>query len=255
VTLAPLLRLDGRRALVTGAARGMGRAIAEVLAEFGADVAVHDVDAASCAGTVAAVRGFGRRSVAIGAPFGEPDAVARTVGAADAALGPIDILVSTVAVQTRTAYDRVTGEDFDRTVAINLAAFLDLVQRTAPGMVSRGWGRILAVGSVQQVRPHPEMIVYAATKAAQANMVRNLARQFAASGVTVNNLAPGVFATERNAAALADPVYRAKVLDAIPARAFADPIDIAGAALLLCSDAGRYVTGADVPVDGGLGLP
>jgi NAD(P)-dependent dehydrogenase (short-subunit alcohol dehydrogenase family) len=142
----------------------MGRAIAEALAEFGADVAVHDVDAASCAGTVAAVRGFGRRSVAIGAPFGEPDAVARTVGAADAALGPIDILVSTVAVQTRTAYDRVTGEDFDRTVAINLAAFLDLVQRTAPGMVSRGWGRILAVGSVQQVRPHPEMIVYAATR-------------------------------------------------------------------------------------------
>jgi glucose 1-dehydrogenase len=255
VTLAPLLRLDGRRALVTGAARGMGRAIAEALAEFGADVAVHDVDAAACAATVAAVRAFGRAAVAIGAPFGAPDAVARTVAAAEAGLGPIDILVSTVAVQTRTPYHAVTGEDFDRTVAVNLAAFLDLVQRTAPGMVARGWGRILAIGSVQQVRPHPEMIVYAATKAAQANMVRNLARQFAASGVTVNNLAPGVFETDRNAEALADPAYRARVLDAIPARAFAQPVDIAGAALMLCSEAGRYVTGADIPVDGGLGLP
>jgi NAD(P)-dependent dehydrogenase (short-subunit alcohol dehydrogenase family) len=99
------------------------------------------------------------------------------------------------------------------------------------------------------------MIVYAATKAAQANMVRNLARQFAASGVTVNNLAPGVFATVRNADALADPDYRSKVLAAIPAGIIAEPVDIAGAALLLCSDAGRYLTGADIPVDGGLGLP
>ena len=122
-------------------------------------------------------------------------------------------------------------------------------------MVARGWGRIVTLGSVQQVRLHPEMIVYAATKAAQANMVRNLARQFAASGVTVNNLAPGVFATDRNADALADPDYRSKVLAAIPAGIIAEPVDIAGAALLLCSDAGRYLTGADIPVDGGLGLP
>jgi NAD(P)-dependent dehydrogenase (short-subunit alcohol dehydrogenase family) len=253
--LAARLRLDGRRALVTGAAQGMGRAIAAALAEFGADVAVHDLDEARCAAALAEVAGFGRRGVALGIPLGPPGAGRRVVQAAEAALGPLDILVSAVAVQRRLAYTQVDAEEFDRTVRINLGAALELIQAAAPGMVERGWGRIVTVGSVQQVRPSPEMIVYAATKAAQLNMVRNLAPQFAAYGVTVNNLAPGVIATPRNEDILADPAGCARIAAWVPCGTIGAAEDVAGAAVLLCSDAGRYITGADIAIDGGLGLP
>ena len=100
-----------------------------------------------------------------------------------------------------------------------------------------------------------DMAVYAASKSAQENLVRNVARQVAAYGITVNNLAPGVFATDRNEEALSNPEYAKRVTDCIPARTYAEPSDAAGAALLLCSDAGRYITGANLVVDGGLRLP
>ena len=99
------------------------------------------------------------------------------------------------------------------------------------------------------------MCVYAATKSAQENLVRGIARQVAADGVTVNNLCPGVFFTDRNRECLGDPAYARKVTDAIPMHEYAMPEDAAGAALLLASDAGRYITGATIMVDGGLSLP
>ena len=111
------------------------------------------------------------------------------------------------------------------------------------------------MGSVQERRPHPAMIAYAASKGAQENMVRNVARQVASEGITVNNLCPGVFATDRNAEALGNPVYAEKVKNAIPMHDYARPEDAAGAALLLASEAGRYITGATLLMDGGLSLP
>lgn len=114
---------------------------------------------------------------------------------------------------------------------------------------------MLTIGSVQQVRPHPEMLVYAASKSALANLVRGLARPWAAKGVTINNLAPGAIDTPRNARALSDASYRGIVLSKIPAGFVGDTADCAGLALLLCSDAGRYITGQDIYVDGGMGLP
>ena len=117
------------------------------------------------------------------------------------------------------------------------------------------WGRLIVVGSVNERRPHPEMCVYAATKSAQENLVRGIARQVAPEGITVNNLCPGVFCTDRNRECLADPVYGPKVMSAIPMHDYAMPEDAAGAALLLASDAGRYITGATIMVDGGLSIP
>jgi NAD(P)-dependent dehydrogenase (short-subunit alcohol dehydrogenase family) len=130
-----------------------------------------------------------------------------------------------------------------------------MFQLAYPKMKAQGWGRLITVGSVQEPRPHPQMCAYAASKAAQENLVRNVARQVAREGITVNNLCPGVFATDRNAAALGNPVYAEKVMNAIPMHDYARPEDAAGAALLLASDAGRYITGATITVDGGLGLP
>ena len=121
-------------------------------------------------------------------------------------------------------------------------------------MLERKWGRILTIGSIQEAKPHPQMLAYAASKAAQTSIVTNLARQFASEGVTVNNLAPGVIVTDRNSAALSDASYSAAVLDRIPARAFGAAEDCAGAALLLCSPASRYITGSSLYVDGGMHL-
>ncbi|OYW21757.1 MAG: hypothetical protein B7Z43_09415 [Sphingomonas sp. 12-62-6] len=119
-------------------------------------------------------------------------------------------------------------------------------------MRAKRWGRIVVIGSVQEAKPHPHMLAYAALKGAQENLVRNLALQLAADGVTVNNVAPGVIVTRRNQAPLADPEYARQVIERIPARAYGEPRDVAGAVLLLCSEAGRYITGATIPVDGGM---
>ena len=136
-----------------------------------------------------------------------------------------------------------------------LVATLRMFQLCYPKMKAQKWGRLIVVGSVNERRPHPEMCVYAATKSAQENLVRGIARQVAPEGITVNNLCPGVFCTDRNRECLADPVYGPKVMSAIPMHDYAMPEDAAGAALLLASDAGRYITGATIMVDGGLSIP
>lgn len=129
-----------------------------------------------------------------------------------------------------------------------------MIQRLAPAMIQRKWGRIVTIGSVQESKPHPEMVVYSALKAAQTLMVRNLAKQFAPHGVTVNNIAPGVINTDRSRARLTDQSYRDKVLTGIPAGFLGESGDCSGAALLLCSEAGRYITGQNLYVDGGMSL-
>ena len=142
-----------------------------------------------------------------------------------------------------------------REIQVNFLATLRMFQRCYPQMKARKWGRLIVVGSVNERRPHPDMCVYAATKSAQENLVRGIGRQVASEGITVNNICPGVFYTDRNRECLADPVYGPKVTAAIPMHDYAMPEDAAGAAVLLASDAGRYITGATIMVDGGLSIP
>ena len=126
--------------------------------------------------------------------------------------------------------------------------------RCYPAMKEKGYGRIITVGSVQQSRPHPDMAIYAATKCAVMSLVHNVAKQVAPFGVTVNNLSPGVIATPRNEAALADVEYSKKVLAGIPVGRAGEASECAGAALLLASPAASYITGVDLVVDGGMSL-
>jgi NAD(P)-dependent dehydrogenase (short-subunit alcohol dehydrogenase family) len=149
---------------------------------------------------------------------------------------------------------RHAREHFEQQVNVNWRSAFELIQLAAPSMIERNWGRILTVGSVQEAKPHPDMVIYSALKAAQTLMVQNLAKQFAPHGVTVNNLAPGVINTDRSRARLTDPAYVNKVLSWIPAGHIGEAEDCAGAALLLCSDAGRYITGQSLFVDGGMSL-
>ncbi len=189
------------------------------------------------------------------ADLAEPEAAQKVYADTLAALGPVDILVLNASVQIRKPWQEITLDEYRRQLDVNFGANLWLMQLFAPEMRRRKWGRILTLGSVQQVRPHPEMLVYSATKSALANMVRNLAPQLARDGITINNLAPGAIATVRNEQVLADEAYLHRVLAKIPAGFIGQPGDCAGLAVLLCSEAGRYITGQDLFVDGGMGLP
>lgn len=248
-------QLTGRVALVTGSTRGIGRAIAKALAEAGAAVAVHGAQpSAMLDEALAEIRRVAPRAAGVTGDLAQPDAPARIVADTVAALGPVDILISNASVQVRRPWPEITRAEFDQQVAVNWRAAFELIQRVLPGMIARRWGRVVTVGSVQELVPHHEMLVYGAAKAAQTHMVVNLARQVAAAGVTVNNLAPGVIATDRNASVLTDPARRAQVQEQIPAGRIGEPADCVGAALLLCTEAGRYLTGQTVVVDGGLSL-
>lgn len=244
--------LAGRRAFVTGSTRGIGHALALALAQAGAAVAVHGREGGARADDV--VRAVGAVCL-VQADLADIDGPQRAYEQAVAGLGGApDILVCNASLQIPADWLAVTRADFDKQVAVNWRATLELCQLVAPAMKAVGWGRILTVGSVQEARPHPRMIAYAGTKCAQSSLVSNLASQLAPRGVTVNNLAPGVILTDRNTGRLVDSGYAAKVLASIPAGYFGEPADCAGAALLLCSNAGRYITGQTLFVDGGMSL-
>lgn len=248
--------LAGRSALITGSSRGIGAAMALRFAEAGADVAVHCAGRATDAEQVAAaVRALGRRSTVVQADLAAADGAQRCWDGAVAGLGTIDILVLNASIQIPGPWLEATAADFDRQMAVNVRASWELLRLAAPGMCGRRWGRILTIGSVQEAKPNPAMLVYAASKCAQSAMMRALARTLAADGVTVNGLAPGVIDTERTRSRIADEDYRQRVMGWIPSGRIGEPGDCAGAALLLCSDAGGYITGQNLFVDGGMGLP
>lgn len=245
-------RLDGRTALVTGARREIGRAIAVALAGVGARVAVHhagtDEEARDADAVVAAIGT--ERAQAFAADFTDPAAGRNLARAVTEAIGPVDILVLNASIEILQSTAEITRETFDRQVNVNLWATLELVQALVPGMAARGWGRVVTIGSVQQDMPSDRMLVYAGSKAMQHNWAVNLARQYGPSGVTVNNIAPGAIATARNAQQRATDGGRLE--GRTPLRRFGTPDDLVGAALLLCSPAGAYITGTNLVVDGGL---
>ncbi|AWI09848.1 SDR family NAD(P)-dependent oxidoreductase [Ereboglobus luteus] len=250
-----LFNLHGKTALVTGGGQGIGRAIALALAENGADVVITYLGNDALASQTAA------DAAALGAKtwlwrFDIMTDNLRESWREFAAANNInvDILVTNASLQIRRDWEAIDADEFTRQINTNIRSTLQLIQETTPRMKQTGWGRILNIGSVQQVRPHRQMLVYAATKSALVNMVKNLAAQLAPSGITVNNLAPGTIGTARNETALSDPDYKKLVESKIPLGKIGRPEDCAALAALLCSDAGRYITGADIPVDGGMGL-
>lgn len=168
--------------------------------------------------------------------------------------GDVDILVSNASVQVRKSWDEITDEEFDLQMNVNFRAALKLIQKYAPHMKEQHWGRIVTIGSVQQYKPHKDMLVYAASKEAQVSMVKNLAKQLAPYGITVNNISPGTILTPRNDEALADVSYAVAVLANIPCGYAGKPEDCSAAALLLCAEESRYITGIDLTIDGGTKL-
>jgi NAD(P)-dependent dehydrogenase (short-subunit alcohol dehydrogenase family) len=226
--------LTGKVALVTGSTRGIGKAIGDAFEEYGAKVIRHNTKVCDLADPTAIDAWFDRLEAEETMP---------------------DILVANASIQAKIPWTEFPLDEAQKEMQVNFFATLRMFQRAYPKMKAQKWGRLITVGSVNERRTHPQMCVYAATKSAQENLVRNLARQLAGEGITVNNLCPGVFDTDRNVEYLSDPVYSQKVRDAIPMHYWAKPEDAAGAALLLASDAGRYITGSTIMIDGGISLP
>ena len=226
--------LKGRTALVTGSTRGIGKAIGDAFEEYGAKVIRHNTKVCDLA---------------------DPKAIDAFFDKLEAEGSMPDILVCNASIQAKIPWTEFPLDEAQKEMQVNFFATLRMFQRCYPKMKAQKWGRLITVGSVNESRPHPDMCVYAATKSAQENLVRGIGRQLAPEGITVNNLCPGVFFTDRNRECLGNPEYAKKVTNASPMHDYAMPEDAAGTALLLASDAGRYITGATIMIDGGLCLP
>ncbi len=237
-----------KKALVTGSSRGIGRAIALALAEDGYEVLIHCSNKMEKAKEVVnAILEKGGKASLLSADLTDLSCTARLAHE----MGKIDVLILNASVQFRNGWEQITKEECEIQVNANFVSSLLLIQAAAPHMKENGWGRIITIGSVQEQKPHPDMLIYSATKAAQTNMMRSLSLQLAPFGITVNNVAPGVIYTDRNVEALSDPEYAKKVTSTIPVGFYGEPSDLTGTVRLLCSEAGRYITGQSIYVDGG----
>ena len=239
--------LTGKTALVTGSTQGIGFDIAKELAAHGAKVFVNGASSVEkCAAAAEKIPG----AIPVRADLLTEEGWDTLY----AATGDVDILVLNASIQYKRPWDGFTPEEYDIQLDCNLRATYWLIRRYAPAMQAKGWGRIVTIGSVNQYNQHPELSLYGVTKAAQYKLVKNIAGALAPYGVTVNNIAPGAIETPRNQAIADDPVLRAAVEAKIPAGRFGKPEDISPAVLLLCSDAGSYITGSEIVIDGGMSL-
>lgn len=237
-----------KKVLVTGSSRGIGRAIALRLAKDGYFVYVHAAGNIEKAKETAEIitKNGGKAEVVTAdlCDIKQTQALANRVG-------DIDALILNASLQYRTPWAEISVDACYEQLNCNFVSSMLLIQSAVPNMKKNGWGRIVTIGSVQEAKPHPDMLVYSASKAAQTNMMQSLSLQLARDGITVNNVAPGVIYTDRNVKALSDPEYAKKVTDSIPAGFYGTPEDCAGIVSLLCSDEGRYITGQSIYVDGG----
>lgn len=250
---APNFDLSGRVALITGSARGIGLAIAEALASQKCAVAVHDLDRDAASGAVEQIKREGGKAIALGGDITDLSIAPTLVRETIAQLGRIDILVNNASVQATLPWTQVDEKDFDRTMHANVLMALLLCQQVEPHLRRQKWGRIVNVGSVQQILGNERMMSYAMSKAALLNMTLALSRDLAADGITVNLIAPGYFNTVRNEKQLGDPEKRREAGERlVPVGRIGEPRDVAGLALLLCSEAGSYITGESIFVDGGM---
>ncbi len=256
--------LSGLTAFVTGGSRGIAAALVEALAANGADVAFSYAAAADEAAgkpdaaealcrTIAAAGG---RAQAFQSDLTQPGAAEPAAREAERRLGRVDILVLSASVQVHKPFATMPAADVARQMQINLTANIETLQALLPGMRERRFGRVITIGSVQESSPSTEMPIYAMTKGALENLVRCLALENAAFGVTVNNIAPGLVQTDRNAFRRTDmDGWNRLSRAANPMRRAGQPADIVGAALFLVSDSAAFVTGATIQVTGGAHIP
>ena len=245
--------LEHKTALVTGASRGIGRAIALALAEDGADVAVNYSGSAEQAKeTVRQILKMGRRAIAIQGDVSKEEDCIRMFAQTEEALGPVNILVNNAGITRDGLAVRMSGEDFEKVLDVNLKGAFYCMKLAAKGMMKQRYGRIISISSISGVKGNPGQINYCAAKAGIIGMTKSLARELAGRGITVNAIAPGYIESDMTAG-LPEKV-KESALAQIPLGRMGKPEDIAYAAAFLASDRASYLTGQVLLVDGGMGI-
>lgn len=249
--LDALFSLAGKRALVTGASRGLGRAMAVALASAGADVVCASSRAGGANGTAAAIRALGRDAWEVAADLSTHDGALMLADAAERAAGVIDILVNDAGTIRRHPATDYPTDAWDAVLRTNLDATFLLCQRFGGGMVARGAGKIINVASLLSFSGGINVAAYTASKHAVAGLTKALANEWGGANVQVNAIAPGYFATDNTERLRDDPVRYQEISDRIPAHRWGEPGDLAGATIFLASRASDYINGHVLVVDGG----
>lgn len=239
--------LTGKTALVTGSSQGIGMAIAKCFSDHGAKVFIHGATNIEKCKRVSAHIKNSHPVCANLLNINDLDSLYEQTG-------DVDILVLNASIQYKKNWDEFSLEEYDIQMNCNVKSSYLLITKYYKAMKEKGWGRIVTIGSVNQYNQHPLLSLYGVSKAAQFKMVQNLAPQLAPFGVTINNIAPGAIATPRNEEAFSDIEFKKKIENSIPCRFIGEAEDISPAVLLLCSDEGRYITGAEIKIDGGMSL-
>lgn len=243
--------LAGRVALVTGASRGIGRAIALALGAAGAAVGCAARSEGQVQATAEEIRKGGGRAGAFRLDVTRGEEIAAAVREVERALGPIDVLVNNAGITLEKKTLEVTDEEWERVLATNVTSMFRCARAVAPGMIERGRGKIINVGSMYGVIGVPRFAPYCASKAAVAGLTRSLAAEWARHGIQVNCLAPGYVNTDIPREALKDEKRKALFLSKIPARRIAEPEETGPLAVYLASPASDFMTGQTLYLDGG----
>jgi NAD(P)-dependent dehydrogenase (short-subunit alcohol dehydrogenase family) len=248
----PSFALTGQVALVTGAARGLGRAIALAFADAGADVALGLREAGSADELVAEIEGMGRRAIAVQMDVTRLQQLAPAVDAVVDRLGRLDILVNNAGLGPSNPAEDVNEADFDLTMNVNVKGTFFASQAAARVMIGQGGGRIINLSSQAGFVALPTEAIYCASKAAVSHLTKCLAIEWGRHGITVNAVAPTFIRTEGTSAALGDPAFEADVRERIAGlHRIGEPMDVAGGVVFLASPAASLITGTTVMIDGG----
>lgn len=253
---AKLFDLTGKVALLTGASKGMGRAMAEALADHGATVVISSRKLDQCEEVAEAINArHPGRAHAVAANIGRKEDLERLVAETHAKAGPIDVLVGNAGVNVHYgAIIDIPDEAYEKIMANNVQSNLWLARLVIPDMVEKGKGSIMFTSSIGAFKPNPKLGTYGISKLALIGLVRNLAHDFGPQGVRVNAICPGLIRTDFAKALWEDPAAEKRVNEQTPLRRLGEPDDLAGTAVFLASDASGYMTGQALTVCGGISM-
>jgi NAD(P)-dependent dehydrogenase (short-subunit alcohol dehydrogenase family) len=248
----PRFDLAGQTALITGAARGLGRATALAMAHAGADIALGLRDPASAGDLASEIEKLGRKAMPVAMDVRDLGQIGAAVDRAVAHFGRLDILVNNAGLGPANPAEAVTEDDFDQTIDVNVKGLFFASQAAGRAMIRQGYGRIVNLSSQAGFVALPTESVYCLTKAAVSHLTRCLAVEWGPHGINVNAVAPTFIRTDGTAADLADPAFEADVRERVAGlHRIGEPMDVAGAVVFLASPAASMITGTTLMVDGG----